>query len=95
MFIFLSLSVLYLGGWGFMFFSTTFRWTFKTWIFFSIMATASVFLTFMAVVLGVVCRMNFGKGLARYRKPRHLVRVVLPILTNYLYSKCTTTAGRW
>lgn len=66
MFIFLSLSVLYLGGWGLMFVSTTFRWTFTTWPFFSIMATASVFLTLLSVILGVVCRLNFGKGLARY-----------------------------
>lgn len=66
MFIFLLLSVLYLIGWGVMFISTTFRWTFTTWFFFSIMACASVFLTFMSIVLGVVCRMNFGKGLARY-----------------------------
>ncbi|KAJ3509801.1 hypothetical protein NLJ89_g5026 [Agrocybe chaxingu] len=66
MFVFLVLSILYLGGWGVMFFSTTFRWTFITWRFFSIMAAASVFLTCLAIVLGVTCRFNFGKGLARY-----------------------------
>ncbi|KAH9486641.1 hypothetical protein JR316_0000706 [Psilocybe cubensis] len=66
MIIFLSLSVLYLIGWGVMFISTTFRWTFRTWIFFSIMACASVFLTFTSIVLGIICRLNFGKGLARY-----------------------------
>ncbi|KNZ79627.1 Transcription factor tau subunit sfc3 [Termitomyces sp. J132] len=66
MFIFLMLSILYLGGWSVMFFSTTFRWAFVTWRFFSIMATASVFLTVVSLVLGVVCRYNFGKGLLRY-----------------------------
>jgi len=66
MFIFLMLSILYLAGWGVMFFSTTFRWTFTTWTFFSLMATASVFLTLLSIVLGVMCRFNFGKGLARY-----------------------------
>jgi len=66
MFIFLSLSILYLGGWGFMFFSTTFRWTFITWRFFSIMASASVLLTVLSTILGVVCCYNFGKGLTRY-----------------------------
>jgi len=30
------------------------------------MATASVILTLLSVILGVVCRLNFGKGLARY-----------------------------
>jgi hypothetical protein len=68
MLVFLFLSVLYLGGWGFMFFSTTFRWTFSTWTFFSIMATASVLLTLLSTILGIVCHLNFGKGLARYLK---------------------------
>ncbi len=68
MLVFMALSVLYLGGWGIMFISTTFRWTFITWTFFSIMATASVFLTVLSIVLGVVCGLNFGKGLARYRE---------------------------
>lgn len=51
-----------------MFLSTTFRWTFATWTFFSVMATASVVLTLLSAILGVVCRLNFGKGLARYRR---------------------------
>lgn len=68
MVIFLLLSILYLGGWGVMFVSTTFRWTFTTWTFFSIMATTSVSLTLLSVILGVLCRLNFGKGLARYRE---------------------------
>jgi NADH:ubiquinone oxidoreductase subunit H len=68
MFVFLLLSILYLGGWGVMFFSTTFRWTFVTWRFFSIMASASVLLTILSIILGVVCRYNFGKGLARHRQ---------------------------
>ncbi|KAJ7169468.1 hypothetical protein C8R46DRAFT_897285 [Mycena filopes] len=66
MIVFLGLSVLYLAGWGVMFLSTTFRWTFRTWSFFSIMASMSVFLTLMSFALGVTCRLNFGKGLLRY-----------------------------
>jgi len=69
MFVFLMLSCLYLGGWGVMFFSTTFRWTFVTWRFFSVMASASVFLTLASFSLGVLCRLNFGKGLLRYLSP--------------------------
>jgi hypothetical protein len=68
MFIFLFLSILYLASWGMMFFSTTFLWTFTTWCFFAVISSASVFLTFMATVLGVVCHFNFGKGLAVYRE---------------------------
>lgn len=63
MFFFLLLSILYLAGWGVMFFSTTFRWTFVTWRFFSVMASASVLLTCLSFLLGVVCRFNFGEGL--------------------------------
>ncbi|KAJ7693611.1 hypothetical protein B0H17DRAFT_1168805 [Mycena rosella] len=63
---FLGLSILYLAGWGVMFLSTTFRWTFLTWSFFSIMSSASVFLTLTSFLLGVICRYNFGKGLLRY-----------------------------
>lgn len=66
MFIFLVLSILYLAGWSVMFLSTTFRWSFVNWRFFSVMASASVLLTITAFVLGVVCRYNFGKGLLRY-----------------------------
>ncbi|KAJ7923081.1 hypothetical protein B0H13DRAFT_1981617 [Mycena leptocephala] len=63
---FLGLTVLYLAGWGVMFLSTTFRWTFRTWQFFLLVSTASVFLTFFCLVLGIICRLNFGKGLLRY-----------------------------
>ncbi|KAF8973685.1 hypothetical protein BDZ97DRAFT_1776283 [Flammula alnicola] len=66
MLVFLLLSLLYLGAWGVMFISTTFRWTFVTWEFFAIMASASVFLTVLSVILGIICGLNFGKGLARY-----------------------------
>jgi hypothetical protein len=66
MLVFLLLSVCYLGVWGIMFISTTFRWTFITWTFFSVMATTSVALTVLSITLGLVCRFNFGKGLARY-----------------------------
>lgn len=32
------------------------------------MATASVILTATTLALGIYCRINFGKGLTRYRK---------------------------
>lgn len=66
MMIFLILSIAYLAGLGFMFVSDTFRWTFMEWRFFSLVALASVVLTALAFVLGVICRINFGKGLPRY-----------------------------
>jgi hypothetical protein len=66
MLLFLVLSTFYLAGWGVMFFSTTFRWTFTSWRFFAVMTCASIFLTVSCFFLGVVCRFNFGKGLVRY-----------------------------
>lgn len=66
MFFFLFLSLLYLGGCGVMFFSTTFLWTFITWTFFAIMTCASVFLASFSFIVGTICRYNFGKGLHRH-----------------------------
>lgn len=66
MLIFLVLSFGWLLGWGVMFASVTFRWTFVQWRFFSLMASGSALLTLMACVMGLICRMNFGRGLLRY-----------------------------
>ncbi|KAJ3736858.1 hypothetical protein DFJ43DRAFT_1129029 [Lentinula guzmanii] len=66
MIVFLLLSILYLAVWGVMFLADTFRWLFWSWRFFSLMATFSVALTVLAFILGIVCRLNFGKGLLRY-----------------------------
>lgn len=56
----------YLAGWGAMFDSMTFRWTYMTWTFFGVMTTVSVFLTMLSLILGIICRFNFGKGLPYY-----------------------------
>lgn len=68
-----------------MLFSTTFRWTFVTWQFFSVMASASVFLTLLSIILGVVCRYNFGKGLLRYCGYIYLSQCTI---FNLLHSGC-------
>ncbi len=70
MLIFLAMSVGYFAGWGGMFASSTFRWTFVNWRFFSVIVSASLFLTLITLIVGLVCRINFGKGLPRYRKRR-------------------------
>ena len=66
MLIFLVLSFGYLVGWSAMFAAPSFTWTFVQWRFFSLMAVASVLLALATFVLGVICRLNFGKGLSRY-----------------------------
>ncbi|KAH9178891.1 hypothetical protein EDB89DRAFT_989875 [Lactarius sanguifluus] len=49
---FLVLSALYVIGWGVMFDSTTFRWTFVQWTFFASMATLSAVLAIIDLILG-------------------------------------------
>jgi len=68
MMVFLSLSALYLIGLGLMFISTTFRWTFVTWGFFGAITFVSGLLILVGLVVGIMCRMNFGKGLPQYLK---------------------------
>ena len=65
---FLVMSFGYLGGWSAMFTSPAFRWTFVLWRFFSLMTSSSVLLTLLTFILGIICRVNFGKGLPRYCK---------------------------
>lgn len=64
--IFLILSFGYTVGWSSMFAAPSFRWTFVEWFFFGLMTCASVALAIITLFLGVVCRLNFGKGLSRY-----------------------------
>ncbi|KAI0274892.1 hypothetical protein BC834DRAFT_978153 [Gloeopeniophorella convolvens] len=66
MMVFLVLSAFYLIGWSLMFDSTTFRWTFVQWSFFSAIATLSAVLVLIGLVVGIMCRLNFDKGLIRY-----------------------------
>ncbi|KAL5534527.1 hypothetical protein ACEPAG_990 [Sanghuangporus baumii] len=66
MLVFLVLSLGYMAGWAAMFTSSTFRWTFVLWRFFTLMTVASVALTLLTLVIGILCRINFGKGLPRY-----------------------------
>jgi len=73
MLIFLAMSFLYLIGWGAMFFSTTFRWTFVQWCFFGTMTCASVFLTATTFICGIICRIGFGIGLLRYLTAQELL----------------------
>ena len=75
MIVFLGMSVLYIVGWGAMFDSVTFRWTFATWRFFRVMTIVGAVLTALTFVLGILCRINFGKGLPQFRasRPRPLL----------------------
>jgi len=66
MLVFLVLSALYLIGWSLMFDSGTFRWTFVQWAFFGAMASVSAILDLIGFIVGIMCRLNFDKGLSHY-----------------------------
>ena len=84
--VFLCMSFLYLVGWSAMFVSSTFRWTFLEWRFFSLMTSASVLLTFSALVTGIVCRLGFGKGLSEHCKRFPFLQKVTTIMLTLLFS---------
>jgi hypothetical protein len=54
--------------WSFMFASRLYRWTFSTWPFFAALTVMSFVYLVITILLAVVCRTNFGKGLAPYRE---------------------------
>ncbi|CAE6491429.1 unnamed protein product [Rhizoctonia solani] len=64
---FLILSTLFVVAWAAMFVSTTWRLTFITWMFFRMMNICAAILTVLALILGIVAFLNFGKDL-----PKHL-----------------------
>ncbi len=68
MMVFLVLSALYLVGLGLMFDSKTFRWTFIQWGFFGAMLSVSALLVLIGLIVGIICRLNFDKGLIHYCK---------------------------
>jgi hypothetical protein len=68
MMVFLVLSAGYLVGFGLMFDSETFRWTYVEWGFFGSTVTISALLTLISFIVGIMCRLNFDKGLVHYRK---------------------------
>jgi len=92
MFLFLLLALLYMGCWSVMLDSTTFRWTFVTWRFFSVMASASFVLTCVCLILGTACRCNFGKGLLRYLNPAEYGDIYRP---NSLEEKLNYPDNQW
>ncbi|KAI0032489.1 hypothetical protein K488DRAFT_12331, partial [Vararia minispora EC-137] len=64
--IFLALCFGYMVGWGAMFDSTTFRWTIAQWAFFAVMMVVGVTLIIICFIVGIFCRLNFGRGLPHY-----------------------------
>jgi len=64
---FLALGFLITTGWGgVMFYSRVYRWSFLQWPFLGCFTVASLTLIGASMILGLICRLNFGKGLAQY-----------------------------
>ncbi|KJA15153.1 hypothetical protein HYPSUDRAFT_208137 [Hypholoma sublateritium FD-334 SS-4] len=66
MVIFLAIGFIITTGWAVMFDSIVFRWTFVQWPYLGCFTVSSFVLLAASVTLGIVCRINFGKGLAEY-----------------------------
>ncbi|KAJ2934405.1 hypothetical protein H1R20_g2651, partial [Candolleomyces eurysporus] len=63
---FLVIAFIIITGWSVMFYSIVYRWTFVEWPFLAVFTVASLTLLLTSIVLGIVCRLNFGKGHAEY-----------------------------
>jgi len=63
---FIGIALFYFIGWGLMFYSIIYRWTFVQWPLLSGFTVVSFILLAASISLGLICRMNFGKGLAEY-----------------------------
>jgi len=72
--VFLILSALYLIGFGVMFDSDSFRWTFVEWGFFGATVSLSALLVLLCLTLGIMCRLNFDKGLVHYLNAKEPLR---------------------
>ncbi|KAF8890623.1 hypothetical protein BD779DRAFT_1516082 [Infundibulicybe gibba] len=64
--LFLFLTFCAIVCWSMMFYSIVFRWTFLQWPFLGCCTVASFILLFANLILGTICWLNFGKGLAEY-----------------------------
>ncbi|KZT52967.1 hypothetical protein CALCODRAFT_66638 [Calocera cornea HHB12733] len=63
---FLAFAAIVTFLWGFLFLSPTFRLTFETWTFFATLGVFAILLEGLTLVLGIMSRLNFGKGLLEY-----------------------------
>jgi len=66
MIVFLAIGFAIISGWAIMFYSIVYRWSFLQWPYLGCFTVASFILLISSMVLGIVCRINFGKGLAQY-----------------------------
>lgn len=63
---FFTLGLFFIASWAVMFYSLVFRWTFNSWPFFASLTVAAFVMMFGSCALGILCWMNFNKGLAQF-----------------------------
>ncbi|PCH42974.1 hypothetical protein WOLCODRAFT_121305 [Wolfiporia cocos MD-104 SS10] len=64
--VWLIMGFVYLMCWTLMFSSSSFRWTFLYWEFFACLTCTTYVALIATGIAGIICRVNFGKGLAHY-----------------------------
>ncbi|KIM37933.1 hypothetical protein M413DRAFT_448195 [Hebeloma cylindrosporum] len=69
--VFSVISVFLLALSSFLFSRPMYRYIFMAWPFFATLTVTAYVFTIVSSVLGVVCRLNFGKGLAHYLQVMH------------------------
>ncbi|PPQ64911.1 hypothetical protein CVT24_008251 [Panaeolus cyanescens] len=69
MVVYLAIGFALFSGWVIMFYSIVYRWSFVQWPYLGCFTVAALLILIASLVLGVICRINFGKGLAHFRKP--------------------------
>ena len=84
---FLTVSFIYIACWSIMFYSQVYRWTFINWVFFACITVASFVVLVLTSTFGVLCWLNFGKGLAQYREQRWPISQLHANTNSYCYSQ--------
>ena len=64
--LFMITGLVLVGCWAAMFDSSLYRWTYTTWWFFGTLTTGALTLLTATLIMGIVCRRNFGKNLDHY-----------------------------
>ncbi|KAF7421030.1 hypothetical protein PC9H_011550 [Pleurotus ostreatus] len=64
--IFLVIGFVFLGGWSSMFYSRVYAWSLVQWPFLFSMTVCSFVLIVASMILGIICWLNFNKGLSQY-----------------------------
>ncbi|KAL5512610.1 hypothetical protein ACEPAG_3263 [Sanghuangporus baumii] len=63
---FLLVGLFYIGGWGVLYYSQVFRWTWIQWPFFACLVVSAMIVQLASIGLGIICWRNFHCGLAQY-----------------------------